>query len=67
MLKIYVPKMLNAEIVEWCSSLSLAAGVPISCGSDHLGHFVNAPSADWVPPLSAAIADACEVKSPSLD
>lgn len=67
MLKLYVPKMLSPEIADWCSNLSLAAGVPICWGNDHHGHFVNAPSAAWVPPLSAAIADACEGNSPSLN
>lgn len=67
MLKLYVPKMLSPGIADWCSNLSLAAGVPICWGNDHLGHFVNAPSAAWVPALSAAIADACEGKSPTLN
>ena len=67
MLKIYVPKVLSGEIGDWCSSISLAAGVPICWGTDQLGHFVNAPSADWVTSLSAAIADACEGSSPSLN
>ena len=43
MLKIYVPKVLSGEIGDWCSSISLAAGVPICWGTDQLGHFVNAP------------------------
>ncbi len=67
MLKIYFPKVLSREIGDWCSSLSLAAGVPICCGSDHLGHYVNAPSADWATQLSAAFADACESNSPTLN
>jgi hypothetical protein len=65
MLKIYIPSILSGEIDHWCGSISLAAGVPLSCGKDHLGHYVNAPSAEWATPLTAAVADLCESVLPN--
>jgi hypothetical protein len=65
MLKICVPSILSSEIDDWCGGISLAAGVPISCGKDHLGHYVSAPSAAWATPLTAAVADLCESLIPA--
>ena len=57
MLKVYVPDTMLSEVSDLCSDISLAAGIPICCGSDNFGLYVNAPNAEWATRLSVLLSE----------